>query len=86
MTRNKKICISASLVLILSISLIMPTLAGFGVSPPYVKNERLDRGSHYEQKIILVRGDPIEDLKAEITIDVPGAQEWISIDKGTEFI
>ena len=60
--------------------------AGFGVSPPYVRNESLTRGSHYEQKIVIVRGDPNEDLKAEITTDVPGADDWISIDKGTEFI
>jgi len=62
------------------------TWAGFGISPPYVSNDSLARGSVYEKKIIIVRGDPIEDLKAEITINVPGANDWISIDKGKEFI
>ncbi len=62
------------------------TRAGFGISPPYVRNDSLTTGSHYEQKIVLVRGDPIEDLKAEISIDVPKAGDWISIDKGEEFI
>jgi len=61
-------------------------LAGFGISPPYVSNDSLARGSVYEKKITIVRGDPIEDLKAEITINVPGASDWISIDKGNEFI
>ena len=61
-------------------------LADFGISPPYVRNDKLIQGSHYEQKIILVRGDPTEDLKAEITLDVFQANDWISIDKGLEFI
>lgn len=60
--------------------------AGFGVSPPYVRNDKLAQSSHYEQKIILVRGDPVEDWKAVVTIDVPGANGWISIDKGKEFL
>lgn len=65
---------------------IHTVFAGFGITPPYVRNENLTRGSHYEQKIILVRQDPIEDLKGEITINVPDADSWISVDKGTEFI
>ena len=60
--------------------------AGFGITPPYVDNQRLARGSVYEQKIILVRSDPTDDLKAEITTNVPGAQDWISVDRGNTFI
>lgn len=60
--------------------------AGFGITPPYVKNETLTRNSHFEQKIILVRGDPIEDLKAEVLVDVPTARAWITIDKGMQFV
>jgi hypothetical protein len=63
-----------------------PVLAGFGISPPYVNNDNLSRGSYYEQKIVLVRGDPTEDWKAEITVDVVNANGWISIDKGNSFI
>jgi len=62
------------------------TYAGFGVTPPYVTNESLTRNSVYEQTIYLVRSDPTTDLKATISVDVPGVNEWISIDKGTEFI
>lgn len=61
-------------------------LAGFGITPPYVKNDRLTRDSSFQQKITLVRADPIDDLKAEITLNVPGINEWFSIDKGKEFI
>ena len=59
---------------------------GFGITPPYVTNDSLTQGSHYEQKIILVRGSPDQDLTAKITVNVPGADKWISIDKGTQFI
>lgn len=60
-------------------------LAGFGITPPYVNNERLTRGTQYKQEITLVRSDPNEDLKAVITLNIPGAESWISIDKGKEF-
>ncbi len=59
---------------------------GFGITPPYVENGSLTQNSHYEQKIILVRGNPDQDLTAKITINVPGANSWISIDRGTQFV
>lgn len=62
-------------------------LAGsFGVSPPYVRNETLTKNSVYKQEIILVRGDPTEDVEANISINVPGANQWISIENGNKFI
>jgi hypothetical protein len=60
--------------------------AGFGITPPYVKNDKLTQGSTYTQEIILVRGDPVDDLKAEVTLNVLGIEDWITIDKGTEFL
>ncbi len=60
--------------------------AGFGVTPPYVTNESLTRNSVYEQTIYLVRSDPATDLKATVSIDVPGVNDWFSIDRGREFI
>ncbi len=60
--------------------------AGFGISPPYVTNENLTQGSHYEKKIELGRGQAEEELRIEVTIGVPGANDWISIDKGDSFI
>lgn len=60
--------------------------AGFGITPPYVRNDRLTQGSTFTQEIILVRGDPVEDLKAEITLNVPGIEDWVSIDRGNEFL
>lgn len=61
-------------------------LAGFGISPPYVSNDSLTRGSIYEQEIFLVRGDPINDLKAEIVFNIPGIEDWFTVDRGNEFI
>lgn len=60
--------------------------AGFGITPPYLRSNTLTQGSHFTQEIIVVRGDPVEDLKAEITINVPGINQWIKVDKGLEFI
>ncbi len=65
---------------------ISTVYAGFGITPPYVRNDRLTQGSTYTQEIILVRGDPVDDLKAEITVNVPGIEDWITIDKGNEFL
>jgi len=82
---SRKILVLGAIFL-LSFIFTQITWAGFGISPPYVSNDSLARGSIYEKKITIVRGDPIEDLKAEITINVPGANDWITIDKGNEFI
>jgi len=60
--------------------------AGFGITPPYVVNSNLTRGSHFEKEILLTRGDPVEDLRIEVSIDVPGANDWISIAQGNSFI
>ena len=59
---------------------------GFGITPPYVTNDQLTQNSHYEQVITLVRSDPTQDLQTNVTINVPGAQSWISIDRGTQFV
>jgi len=60
-------------------------MAGFGVTPPFVRNTSLTRNSIYEQKILLVQGNPNVDLKATVSIDAPEIQDWIEIDKGGSF-
>jgi hypothetical protein len=60
--------------------------AGFGITPPYVQNDSLTRGSSYTQKIVLSRSDALDDLNVQVTIAVPGANDWITIDKGTSFV
>lgn len=56
--------------------------AGFGITPPYVKNTSLTRNSTYEQQILLVRSDVDVAQKAEISIDAPEIQDWIQIVEG----
>ncbi|MFM2330848.1 MAG: hypothetical protein RLZZ26_355 [Candidatus Parcubacteria bacterium] len=59
--------------------------AGFGITPPYVRNDRLTRGTVYQQTINLVRSESSEALKVDITTNIPGADTWFSIDQGNEF-
>jgi hypothetical protein len=58
--------------------------AGFGITPPYVRNTSLTRNSTYEQQILLVRGNPDSAQKAQITIDAPEVANWITIVEGSE--
>ena len=60
--------------------------AGFGITPPYVRNEALRPGSEYTQEIIIVRSDPVEDLSAELTYNTPGIESWVSSDRGSKFV
>lgn len=60
--------------------------AGFGITPPYVRNDKLRPGSEYTQEIIIVRSDPVEDLNAELTMNLPGIESWFSSDRGSKFI
>lgn len=61
-------------------------LAGFGITPPYVHNETLRPGSDFTQEIIVVRSDPTDDLNAELTVNTPGFESWISSDRGLKFL
>lgn len=60
-------------------------LAGFGVTPPFVRNTSLTRNSTYEQQILLVRGDPNTPLKASVTVDAPAIADWIEVIEGDTF-
>lgn len=65
---------------------VEPLYAGFGITPPYVSNSSLTRNSSYEQTILIVRSDPTVDLKATVSIDVPGVNDWFTIKEGNEFL
>ncbi len=62
------------------------TYAGFGISPPYVKNTHLIPGSVYEQEISLLRSSAESDMQAIVSIDAPEISEWLTIDKGNRFL
>lgn len=57
--------------------------AGFGITPPYVRNTSLTRNSVYEQEILMVRSDPNKPLKALVEVDAPEIADWIEIVGGT---
>ena len=57
-----------------------------GVSPPWVKSDRLLRGSHFEQTVNINQGDPKESLLAKAQISVPEEiKDWITLNPGPEF-
>lgn len=58
--------------------------AGFGITPPYVRNTSLIRNSTYEQQILMVRGEATIGQKAEIYVDAPEFLDWIEIVEGDE--
>lgn len=58
--------------------------AGFGITPPYVRNTSLTRNSIYEQQILLVRSQTNEAQLAQVSIDAPEIADWIEIVEGDE--
>lgn len=61
-------------------------LAGFGVTPPHVRNTSMTRGTVYDQQILLVRGNPTKSLKASFSISAPDFDGWVEILEGDEII
>ncbi len=59
--------------------------AGFGISPPYIKSDKIFPGSHYEQMVVLLRSSAEDDLVADITVNAPEVASWLTIDKGMSF-
>lgn len=70
------------LLVLLFVTSAAQVFAGFGITPPYVKNTSLTRNSTYEQQILLVRGETNLAQKAEITIDAPEIEDWIEVVEG----
>lgn len=60
--------------------------AGFGISPPYVFNDKLLPGSRHEQRISLVRSDAANQAKVVLQVSAPGFENWINLEPGAEFI
>lgn len=60
--------------------------AGFGITPPYVRNDTLRPGSEFTQEVVIVRSDPDQDLDAKLQMNVPGFDSWITPDRGLDFI
>ena len=59
----------------------------FGVSPPFIKEEYLLPGSHFEKTIYLIQQQTSQDYQAELSFspEIQKIRDWISIDKGDNF-
>jgi hypothetical protein len=79
---SSKLYIFLAVCLVLLAGPATEALAGFGITPPYVKNTSLTRNSIYEQQIMMVRSEPNVPLEAEIVVDAPGFEDWIEIIEG----
>ncbi len=82
---KKAVCLFVSIVYVLSTPVSIEAVSSFGITPPYVIGSDLEPGSVHTQKIYIVRRDASKDLTAEIVSNVPGADHWLSIDKGNTF-
>lgn len=74
------------IILFLLVSFTNSVLAGFGVSPPIIKNHELEPGSIYEKEIKLKRSDSTNNLKVSINIEDSEIKDWLSIYPSQEFI
>ncbi len=81
----KKILLFVLLVCFITLAWLNGAQAGFGISPPYVKTNKIIPGSHYEQKINLLRSSASEELEAIVEVKAEEIASWITIDKGEKF-
>lgn len=81
----KKFLFTLFIIMFFIVSFGDSVLAGFGVSPPQIKENNLVRGSHFEKTIYLVQGNPQEDLDIEISVDSPNITKWFTFKDGTNF-
>ena len=80
---SKAGCRSAAAALLGLFLLCTPlaALAGFGVSPPLIKEDRLVKGISFERVIYLVQGVPDRDVPIEVSVDSE-IEKWISFPQG----
>ncbi len=57
----------------------------FGLSPATLYADNLVPGSHFEQEVVIVGTGDSANLIVKVKFNVPGANDWIEIDRGNEF-
>lgn len=74
--------------LVILVLLAFPFLvSAFGVSPPFINQNKLVPGSHYEQVIFLSQGKPENNLEVTAEFETPPEiRKWFSVDKGSRFV
>src|SRR3989338_5001840 len=64
----------------------LPVHAGFGISPPSIKETRLVPGSRITRTVYLIQGDPLYDVGIGVIVESKDIKDWISFDPGETFI
>lgn len=59
--------------------------AGFGISPPSIKETKLVPGSRIARTIYLVQGNPEYDVPVTVAIESKDMKDWISFDPSASF-
>lgn len=60
--------------------------AAFGVSPPYIKSDKVRPGTSYEQTISLLRASADKDQPIKVVLSAPEIASWISFSDGEDFV
>lgn len=74
-----------ALVACLMLLAALPVYAGFGISPPSIKENKLVPGSSITRIISLIQGDPVYDVGIGVIVESKDMKEWISFDQGEKF-
>ncbi|MBP9816456.1 MAG: hypothetical protein KBD05_00260 [Candidatus Pacebacteria bacterium] len=77
--RGLSVLLSVFALVVLSTPLV--SLAGFGVSPPLIQEDRLVRGISFERVVYLVQGTPDRDVPIEVAVDSQ-IKDWITFPQG----
>jgi len=81
---------------LVSILLLMPQISiadsvntcakySFGVSPPYIKMDKLVPGENYTEEIDLWRSCQDGEYLLEVSLNAPGLEDWLSFDPAEDF-
>src|SRR3989344_7283974 len=64
----------------------LPVHAGFGVSPPSIKETRLVPGSRITRTVYLIQGNPEKDVSMDVAIESKDIKDWLSFEPAGSFI
>src|SRR3989344_956218 len=59
--------------------------AGFGVSPPSIKENRLVPGARITRTVYLIQGNPEKDVSMDVAVESKDIKSWLSFDPAGSF-
>ena len=63
----------------------LPVHAGFGISPPSIKETRLVPGSRITRTVYLIQGNPEKAVAMDVAVESKDIKDWISFDPTGSF-